>query len=323
MNSEDSLIVAIDQSWSDDFAVGLKGWILSKEGAIDEVKISVGETSIPITSWHPRPDAIAIHPQYGQNENCGFVVQVPRLAEHHLTFTAKTQGTTASKTLVFPGAPLQTPLDVNQGGGIFGEFIQLVNDRHLRILEIGSRVVSPGSASKRELFPGAASYTGFDYYGDDNTDVVGDAHRLSQYLGGQRFDAIFSLSVFEHLAMPWLVAMEINKCLEVGGITFHATHFSWPLHETPWDFWRFSDEGLKVLFSPPMGFETINAGLFNPLRMHLDTFVAGQELLPLSSGFGGVAILAKKTADLNENRFNWDVRMEEVLGNQSHYPQKE
>lgn len=322
MNSEDSLIIAIDYSWSDDCAIGLKGWILSKQGAIDEVKISVGETSVPITSWHPRPDAIAAHPQYGQNENCGFVVQVPRLAEHRLTFTAKTQGTTASKTLVVPGAPPQPPTDFSQGGELFDNFVRLVNDRHLKVLEIGSRIVSPGSSSKRGLFPGAASYTGFDYYGDDNTDAIGDAHRLSQYLGGQRFDAIFSLSVFEHLAMPWLVAMEINKCLEVGGITFHATHFSWPLHETPWDFWRFSDEGLKVLFSPPMGFETIKAGLFSPLRMHLDTFVAGQELLPASPGFAGVAILAKKIGDFNPNRFSWNVTMQEVLGTESHYPKQ-
>lgn len=323
VNFEDSLILHIDDSWSDDCFIGLRGWILSKHGDIGEVNISVGETSVQITSWHPRPDVISAYPQYNQNENCGFVVQVRRFAEHRLTFTAETQGMTASKTLVVQGTPPQPPSNVSQGGGIFDEFVQLVNDRHLRVLEIGSRVVSPGSTSKRGLFPRAASYTGFDYYDDDNTDVVGDAHKLSQYLGGQRFDAVFSISVFEHLAMPWLAAMEINKCLELGGITFHGTHFAWPLHEQPWDFWRFSDEGLKVLFSPPLGFETINVGLYEPLRMHVDSIRPGLELFPKFAGFGGVSILAKKFGDFDHNRFVWDVTMEEALGSESLYPKKE
>jgi hypothetical protein len=182
-------------------------------------------------------------------------------------------------------------------------------------------VVSPGSSSKRALFPGARSYTGFDYYPDANTDVVGDAHKLAQYFGKQRFDAIFSLSVFEHLAMPWVVAMEINKLLEVGGLTYHASHFAWPLHEVPWDFWRFSDEGMKVLFSPALGFEVVQAGLFSPMRLHLDQMVPEQEMMPFHPAFGSVAILARKVAELDWERFKWETNVREVAGD-SHYPQK-
>ncbi|WP_250125050.1 hypothetical protein [Chroococcidiopsis sp. CCMEE 29] len=109
------------------------------------------------------------------------------------------------------------------------------------------------------------------------------------------------------------------KLLEVGGITFHTTHFAWPVHERPWDYWRFSEEGLKVLFSPPLGFETIKAGLFAPLRMHLDN-VEGQEALAMQPGFGGVAILAKKVAPVNLEKIKWDVTLEEMLGLSSHYP---
>jgi hypothetical protein len=29
-----------------------------------------------------------------------------------------------------------------------------------------------------------------------------------------------------------------------------ATHPSWPPHERPWDFWRFSEEGLQVRLNP-------------------------------------------------------------------------
>lgn len=179
---------------------------------------------------------VAAYPQYQYTENIGFWVQVPRIAEHQILFKAHYQDGQENIQANFTGSEPPVPTDFNHTGGLFNEFIQLVNDNHLKVLEIGSRIVSPGSRSKRELFPEAASYIGFDYYPDDNTDVVGDAHRLSQYFKHHRFDAIFSLSVFEHLAMPWVVAMEINKLLEIGGITFHGTHFAWPLHEKPWDF---------------------------------------------------------------------------------------
>lgn len=320
---DSNLLYAIDQSWSTDYAIGIQGWIFHKSQPLDRVEISVGNVAVAITSWHERPDVVAAYPQYKYNKNCGFWVQVPRIAKHQILLKTQHQNGIESITANFTGSKPQMPPDFTHTGGLFNEFIELVNQNHLRVLEIGSRIVSPGSRSKRELFPEAASYTGFDYYPDDNTDVVGDAHRLSQYFKHQRFDAIFSLSVFEHLAMPWLVAMEINKLLEIGGITFHGTHFAWPLHEKPWDFWRFSDEGLKVLFSPPMGFEVKKSGLFSPLRLHLDQILPGQEPLATQAGFGGVSILAKKVAEIHPNKFNWDVKIDDVLGTSSHYPEPE
>jgi SAM-dependent methyltransferase len=180
--------------------------------------------------------------------------------------------------------------------------------------------VSPGSRSKRDLFPRARSYVGFDYHPDSNTDVVGDAHRLSEYFGAGEFDAVFSISVLEHLAMPWVAAMEINKVLAPGGITYHSTHFTWPAHEVPWDFWRYSDEGLKALFSAALGFETCQAGMYAPVRIYLDDVVAGQEMLPLHAGFGGSAILTRKVAEIDRDRFRWQTNLDEILPPASAYP---
>lgn len=323
IEQNENLILCIDDSWSNNGGLGIQGWIISRNKTVlDEVVVCVEDTCVPITSWYPRPDVKAAFPEYSFNNNCGFVIHIPRMAKHQLTFKAKAQGKIISKTLSFDGhkPPVCSFATNTNGDGIFPDFINYVNDNHLRVIEIGSRIVSPASGSKRQLFSGAASYTGFDYYPDANTDVVGDAHKLSQYFGGQKFDAIFSLSVFEHLAMPWVVAMEINKLLKVGGITFHTTHFSWPLHERPWDFWRFSDEGLKILFSKALGFEAIKSCLYAPLRMHLDTVTPPQEFLATQPGFGGVAILAKKVSEINADKFKWDVTLEDVLTQDSHYP---
>jgi SAM-dependent methyltransferase len=151
--------------------------------------------------------------------------------------------------------------------------------------------VSPGSVSKRPLFEGR-HYTGFDLYRDANTDVVGDAHRLSSYFDG-RFDAIFSLSVLEHLAYPWIFAYEVNKSLKVGGFTFHATHFHWPEHEAPADYFRFSDWGLESLFGPMFGFRVIKSGVFAPAYMDLYDNTK-HEGMKDAHCWGGSAILAVK-----------------------------
>lgn len=316
----DEIIVCVEESWSNDCALGLRGWILGRTHSLADVTVCADGVCVPITSWHSRADVRAQYPQFKGTEDVGFWVQLPRTAKHRVMFKAKVQGRSVSKTVSFTGSRPLMPIEYTEGGGLYDEFIKIVNENHLRVLEIGSRVVSPRSSSKRSLFSGTASYTGFDYYPDANTDVVGDAHRLSQYFAGQRFDAIFSLSVLEHLAMPWVVATEINKLLEVGGITYHSTHQAWPLHEMPWDFWRFSDQALKVLFSPPLGFKVINTGFDSPLRMHFDTVHPGEEAFPAFPAFGGVAVLARKTAQIEPGRFNWDVSVEEILEANSQYP---
>lgn len=162
------------------------------------------------------------------------------------------------------------------------------------VLEIGSRIVSPGSSSKRGLFP-HNTYIGVDIYADDNTDIVGDAHELS-HLIETPVDFVFSLSVLEHLAAPWIFALEVNKSLVMGGVTFHATHFHWPEHELPWDFYRFSDYGLTSMFSPLFGFEALNTAVYAPGYMDLDDNTQHPGMKQAQC-WGGSAIIAKKISE--------------------------
>jgi len=312
----------IIDSWSSNNAVCMKGWIISEKGPIDKVEVEVDGVRVPIKSWYSRADIHAQYPQSGDDDKCGFIVQIPRTSIHKATFKVTSDSKQRSHRIAFRGHAPQRPTEYPDGEGIFDDFVRRVNEEHLHVLEIGSRIVSPGSKSQRDLFPGAASYTGFDYYPDANTDVVGDAHRLSTYFDGKKFDAVFSVVVFEHLAMPWVVAMEINKVLRIGGLSCHMTPFAWPAHERPWDFYRTSDEGLKVLFSKSMGFDTINAGMYNPLRMVMDEPQEGYEDFTFAAGFGSSAILSRKVAEIDSSRFKWDVSLTETVGEDSHYPEK-
>lgn len=136
------------------------------------------------------------------------------------------------------------------------------NKPGIRVLEIGSRVVT--GENFRSKFD-QADYVGFDFYAGDNVDVVGDAHKLSSYFSAGEFDLVFSSAVFEHFYAPWVVAEEISKVVKVGGAVFVETHFSFSAHERPWNFFQFSDQGLKVLFNKALGFEVLDLGMSNPI----------------------------------------------------------
>lgn len=63
------------------------------------------------------------------------------------------------------------------------------------------------------------------------------------------YDAIYSVDVFEQIRMPWRVADEITRLLRPGGLTFHTTVFTTRYKPSPEDFFRFTPDGLKSLFS--------------------------------------------------------------------------
>ncbi len=166
-----------------------------------------------------------------------------------------------------------------------------------RVLEIGSRNVT-GANLRREF--SKAQYLGFDFHHGENVDIVGDAHKLSSYFDGQeKFDLIFSSAVFEHLHMPWVAAIEIQKLLKVGGYVFVETHFSFSSHERPWHFFQFSDMGLRALFNDALGFDLIEAGMSNPISGY---FSHGADpylrYLPVTELYCHSEILCRKRCDV-------------------------
>ena len=196
--------------------------------------------------------------------------------------------------------------------------MDLFNKPGMRVLEIGSREVT-GESTARKGFANA-QYVGFDFYGGRNVDVVGDAHKLSSYFAGEKFDLIYSTAVLEHFAMPWIVATEIAKLLKVGGMTFHETHFSYSSHERPWHFFQFSDMALRTLFSKALGFECIEAGMSNPIvgRFSLlaDPYLQKKMVTGL---YCHSAYLGRKVRDVED--FRWeDLDLADVVG-ETRYPE--
>jgi len=192
------------------------------------------------------------------------------------------------------------------------------NHRGMKILELGSREVTGASDARRRF--ANAEYIGFDYYPGNNVDVVGDAHRLSDYFDEQQFDLIYSSACFEHFAMPWVVATEIARLLKVGGSVFVETHFSFASHERPWHFFQFSDMALRVLFSPSLGIECIEAGMSNPIVGRFSALADEYlRLSPVTGLYCHSDFLGRKTRHVMG--FTWsDLELEDVVG-QTTYPQ--
>jgi SAM-dependent methyltransferase len=176
------------------------------------------------------------------------------------------------------------------------------NKKGMRILEIGSRNVT--GTNLRHVFS-SAYYLGFDFYEGENVDVVGDAHKISSYFrDDEKFDLIFSHAVFEHFHMPWIVVQEIQKLLKIGGHVYTETHFSFSAHERPWNFFQFSDMGLRALFNGALGFEVIDCGMSNRMNglfsQEADEYLRGKLIGEL---YCHSEILAKKVRDVPE--FDW------------------
>lgn len=199
--------------------------------------------------------------------------------------------------------------------------VNIANKPGMRVLEVGSREVT-GESSARDDFD-IAQYVGFDYYPGNNVDVVGDAHRLSAYFETEeKFDLIYSSACFEHFAMPWLVAAEMAKLLKIGGHVFVETHFSYSSHERPWNFFQFSDMGLKVLFSPATGIKCLDSGMSNPIVGRFSKHAAPYlKYKPIAGLYCHSQLLGQKTAHV-EN-YTWSANDLDEIVQHTTYPPPE
>ena len=196
--------------------------------------------------------------------------------------------------------------------------LELGNRKGNRVLEVGSREVVAASGLRAGF--SEAEYVGFDFYPGKNVDVVGDAHRLSEYFeSGEKFDLVFSSACFEHFAMPWVAAAEMAKVLNVGGHVYVGTHFSYSSHERPWHFFHFTDMALRTLFSEALGFECIDAGMSNPIVGRFSS-MADKHLRyrELRGMYCHSQYLGKKVREVPD--FSWSqVSVDEVVGD-TKYP---
>ncbi|WP_426112271.1 class I SAM-dependent methyltransferase [Pseudomonas sp. DSP3-2-2] len=285
----------------------VSGWLHSPDKTIHQIALQVpGGGLYPLSFGKVSPDLI---PHFGQQASQSRFDELIRFSEDRAAIIdcrLVVQFVDGTSALIHRLG--------NPRHGLTTVFVQMMNslpatlqEHPRRMLEIGSRARS--GVVRRGFAPADWEYSGFDVLAGPNVNVVGDAHQLSQSYPANHFDGVTAFSVFEHLMMPWKVMIEINRIMKPGGIGLFTTHQTWPMHDQPWDFWRFSDESWKALINKPLGFEIVETRLDEPAytvaaRCHPVTAFAEEP-----DGFLSSSVIFRK---ISETSLDWPVELKEI-----------
>ena len=129
-----------------------------------------------------------------------------------------------------------------------------------KFLEIGSRDIN-GAPNRR-----TNNYTGIDRISGAGVDVLADGHAIPFAEG--TFDFVICAETLEHDTAPWLTAREIFRVSKTGGLVIITVPgIGFPRHDFPSDYWRFTTDGLALLFKGLEIMECVNDSAERAVRM--------------------------------------------------------
>lgn len=117
-----------------------------------------------------------------------------------------------------------------------------VRPRKGRTLIIGSQVTQ-NKIDRRTLYK---DVLGVDMFPGDGVDLIVNMEE-PQDIG--LFDHVECTSVMEHSRRPWLMAENIEQVMKPGATLFLAAPFVWKIHAYPDDYFRFTPNGIRSLFT--------------------------------------------------------------------------
>ncbi len=111
-----------------------------------------------------------------------------------------------------------------------------------RVLVVGSRIYGE-CEDMRKRYKNAI---GVDMVPGDGVDVVCDLTR--DVRGLEKFDHIECLSVLEHVKQPFLMSKNLSRLANPGCSIFVMVPWIWRYHAYPDDYFRYTPNGIRVLF---------------------------------------------------------------------------
>lgn len=118
--------------------------------------------------------------------------------------------------------------------------------RQLPLVSGSVLIIGAGHDPYAGLLTSAAQVCRTDVSSEYEVDIVADAHDLP--FEAESFDSVVAIEVFEHLSKPEVAAREVHRVLKPGGVAYISVPFLFHVHGDPFDFTRFTQTGLEVLF---------------------------------------------------------------------------
>lgn len=297
----------IDQAWCDTGGVYVNGWAHAGPHLVRRVVLSCGGERAETSEFVSRPDVLVHYPDLPSEGAVAFKIYLACPAYSTLMLSVITDAGSGEMTVRLP--PPDDAEKPDATPAVEG-FHAAMKARKGTVMELGARIVGTMTQGWRSRYEPECRYLGNDIHPGPGIDVVGDVHTLTASVTAKSLDGVFSVAVLEHLAAPWLAAAEINRALKLGGETLHVTHQTWPVHETPNDFFRMSDQALRSLFGAATGFEVIECGMAFPVAIVPPPHMRHSDWLnvPFGRGCGQSYIRARKVAELDRVASLWEAQ---------------
>ena len=106
----------------------------------------------------------------------------------------------------------------------------------------------------RELFPGK-EYYGCDMRPGKGVDKILNLHHID--IPDDSVGTVLLFDTIEHVEYPHKALNEVFRILKPGGICIVAAPMYFPIHNHPYDYWRFTPEAFRSLLKP---FEQVFVG---------------------------------------------------------------
>jgi SAM-dependent methyltransferase len=116
------------------------------------------------------------------------------------------------------------------------------------IYEFGSMQVpgQEGFADLRSIFPNKR-YVGADMRKGPGVDVVLNLHKID--LNSESAGTVLMLDTLEHVEYSREALKEVHRILRKDGILIMSSVMNFPIHDFPYDYWRFTPQAFKSLLT--------------------------------------------------------------------------
>ena len=128
-------------------------------------------------------------------------------------------------------------------------FLALIASRYLRAPGRLLDIAPQDHTASRPNFPAGLIVETLDIDPNAGCTYTGDITKHNAAIPDGHFDYIICTEVLEHTLQPFDATDEMWRMLGPGGYVFASTPFNFRIHGPLPDCWRFTEHGLRALFS--------------------------------------------------------------------------